>query len=352
MKILVIGPSLNKSKGGMATMMSEMKKSRVLENENLDFYSSYIDGCFIIRLVYCVFSFVRFIFIKKNYDIFHIHSASYGSFFRKKRYIDYLKKRNKKIIIHIHGAEFLVFFNKLSKNNKEKVIQTLKKTDVVVALSDGWKFEFEKNFGLTNCVSIPNGINVNLYENCKCDAVKNRKSFISLGRLGERKGTYLLIEAVKKILPECPNIKLFLAGDGEIEKVKEIIKINNLLDNIFVLGWIDIEKKKEYLSKSSTLILPSYNEGLPMAILEAMASSKIIISTDVGAISNIVSEDNGFLIKAGDLDSLSNSIKLIYNNECDCQQKSENSFNLVSSKYDIMIIHKKISDLYKKVYEE
>lgn len=352
MKILVIGPSITKSKGGMATMIEGLKYSEILSNNDLEFYSSYIDGNFLVRLFYSFFSYFRFKFIRKKYDIYHIHSASYGSLFRKSRYVYYLKRKRKKVILHIHGAEFMVFYNKLNDTKKNKVVSTLKKANVVVALSDGWKKTFEDAFGLINCVSIPNGIDVKKYEMCQCNIIDNRMSFISLGRLGERKGTYLLIDAVKSIIRDCPDIKVYLAGDGEIDKAKEIIKRYGLENNIFVLGWLGLEEKKKYLSLVSTLILPSYNEGLPMAILEAMAAKKVIISTNVGAISCVVNSDNGFLIDSGDVKSLAHSIKTIYNNECDCNSKSENSYKKIMSEYDTRVIHRKIEELYKKIVNE
>lgn len=349
MKVLIIGPSITKSKGGMATMIKGLMDSEFLSNNNLSFYASYIDGSFFIRLIYSIFAYIRFIFLRKEYDIYHIHSASYGSFFRKTRYLNFLKRKKKKVIFHIHGAEFLIFYQKLSNHKKSKVINALKNADVVVALSEGWKNSFENVFGIKNCVAIPNAIKVDEFKMCQCNIVENRENFISLGRLGERKGTYLLINAVKNIIHECPNIKVYLAGDGEINKVSEIVRNNGLEKNIIILGWIDINEKKKYLSKASTLILPSYNEGLPMSILEAMAAKKIILSTDVGAIPNVVSEKNGFLIKPGDIDSLSNAMKKIYNNLCDCQQKAENSLSIVKNEYDEKVIHIKIDDLYNKM---
>lgn len=133
-------------------------------------------------------------------------------------------------------------------------------------------------------------------------------TFVSLGRLGERKGTYDLIKAIERIEVQIPDIKCYLAGDGDIDRCKQIVEEKKLENNIIIVGWADFDKKLELLKKSSVLVLPSYNEGLPMAILEGMACGKAIISTTVGAIPEVVKEENGILIEPGDIKKLSEAL--------------------------------------------
>ena len=89
---------------------------------------------------------------------------------------------------------------------------------------------------------------------------------------------------------------------------KQIVEEKKLENNIIIVGWADFDKKLELLKKSSVLVLPSYNEGLPMAILEGMACGKAIISTTVGAIPEVVKEENGILIEPGDIKKLSEAL--------------------------------------------
>lgn len=102
MKILVIGPSPVRSKGGMATVIEEIVKDKKLNEEfEIDVYESYIDGNKLKVLLFSVISFIRFYFTKRNYDIYHIHAASYGSTFRKGWYVHAAKKWGGKVILHI-----------------------------------------------------------------------------------------------------------------------------------------------------------------------------------------------------------------------------------------------------------
>lgn len=350
MKILVIGPSPIRSKGGMATVIEEIAKDKKLNEEfEIDIYESYIDGNKLKVLLFSVLSFLRFYFTKRNYDVYHIHAASYGSTFRKGWYIRAVKKWKKKAILHIHGAEYMVFYEK--SNKKEKIRSILNAADIVIALSDEWKHRFDENFGLTNCVVLENGIDMERLAPAISNYQEHPHSFVSLGRIGKRKGTYDLIATIDQVKSEVPDIKCYLAGDGEIEKCKELIKMKKLEDSIIVIGWADFDKKVELLQKSSVLILPSYNEGLPMAILEGMACGKAIISTTVGAIPEVVKKENGILIKPGDIIALADALRKYCRDEKTVEMAGSANRNLIKKNYSMDVMHQKLAQYYISVMQ-
>lgn len=99
-----------------------------------------------------------------------------------------------------------------------------------------------------------------------------------------------------------------MAGDGEVEQVRARVAERGLEDRVAVLGWVDGEKKLELLRNAAAVVLPSYHEGLPMAILEGMAAGKAIISTTVGAIPEVVTGGNGTLVEPGDVIALAQAL--------------------------------------------
>lgn len=352
MKVLVIGPSIKKSKGGMSTVISEMKADKNLCDEfNLDFYESYIDGNKMKVLCFSVYSYMRFVLTgkAKKYDIYHIHAASYGSTFRKSCYLKLINKYHKKVIFHIHGAEYMKFFFGLSEKKKKIVVDTLQAADTVIALSDDWKHKFETVFGISNCVAVENGINTEVLKPAITKIEDHPHTFVSLGRLGHRKGTYDLIDAVQIAAQQIPDIKVYLAGDGEVELVKDVVHKKNLKKNIEVVGWADFTKKLELLSISATIVLPSYNEGLPMTILEGMACGKAIISTNVGAIPEVVSDENGILIEPGDIETLSQALIYLCINSEKMRKMSESNIRKIKENFDMKIMHKKIEEIYDRM---
>lgn len=351
-KILIVGPSSTKSKGGMSTVIGEILEDNELKNKyDISAYESYIDGTKFRVLLYSIWAIFKFIVTgqAKKYDVYHIHAASYGSTFRKRIYLKIIKKYKKKVILHIHGAEYMVFFDKLSKKKKRQVIDTLQVADMVIALSNEWKNKFDNKFGLTNCYVLENGINTEKLAPAIVDTKKNQTSFVTLGRLGKRKGTYDLDDAIEIARKKVPNIRCYLAGDGEIDKFCNIIVERGLQNNIEVVGWADFTKKLELLSKVSTVVLPSYNEGLPMSILEGMATGKAIISTTVGAIPEVVKEENGILIQPGDVQALADALVKCSTNLKMLEDMSQKNINKIYEQFSMKSMHLKLMSYYKQV---
>ncbi|MGJ0841788.1 glycosyltransferase family 4 protein [Clostridium tertium] len=350
-KILLIGPSPIKSKGGMATVIQGiMEDSELNSKKSIELHESYSDGNILFRLLFSIFSFIRFIFIYDKYKLFYIHMASYGSTFRKGYYIRFLKKRNKKIVLHVHGAEYLIFYNNLSENKKKKVQEIWENSNVVIALSEEWKMQFESIFSHKNIVVINNGIDAEKYEKGKCFVDKVNHNFLFLGRLGKRKGTYDIISAVEKLCHEYPDILVYMAGDGEINKVRNLVNEKNLEDNIKVIGWINFEKKIDLLKKVGTVILPSYNEGLPMTLLEGMATGKAVISTDVGGIPElVVNKQNGLIIHPGDIVALCQAMRKIVEEKEFVKECSANNLKKIYSQFSRKKMHNEINNIFNKL---
>ena len=353
-KVLEIGPSVTRSKGGMATVIAginEDKESFI--DYKIDVFESFIDGNTLKRLIFCIISYIKFYFLYKEYDIFHIHMASYGSTFRKMKYIKLLKKKNKKVIVHIHGASYMDFYESLSNNGKKRVTNVINQADIIIALSDTWKNLFENEVGLKNVKVLKNGIDSECFVDARSIQDDMYNKILFLGRLGKRKGAYDLIYSIKKLKDRGIDIKCIMAGDGEVEEVKSLSKELKIDSNVKCVGWIDINKKKEFLRKSGILVLPSYNEGLPMAILEGMAAGKVIISTTVGAIPEVIkNRENGILIEAGDIEALTNAIEEIVNNKKLAEQISLNNVEKIEREFERKKMHLKLNEYFDCIYQE
>lgn len=351
-RILEIGPGPKNSKGGIATVISNIVGDTILLSQfELEVHESYCDGNPLKRILFSIKMFIKFLTLYKKYDIFHIHMASYGSTFRKGCYVRFLKKRNKKVVLHVHGGEYLLFYNNLSINKKNIVNQIWRMADVVIVLSDKWKEIFEPIFKEANIEVVRNGIEINKFNVAVNDISKYKMNFLFLAKICKGKGVYDLIESIQEVCLKFPQIKLFIAGNGEVDEVKKLIEDLNLDNNIEVLGWIDDTEKIELLKMVGTVILPSYNEGLPMTILEGMAAGKVILSTTVGAIPEVINQNkNGILIEPGNVGDLVKSIETIliddeFNNIC-----ALNNLNKAKDDFDIRIMHQKIAKIYNSLF--
>jgi len=133
---------------------------------------------------------------------------------------------------------------------------------------------------------------------------------LSVGRICEQKGQLIIVQAVKKLVERGICIKLRLIGDGEMRAIieHEIARLN-LNAHIEILGWQGEDKIIQELDNAELFILPSFAEGLPVAIMEALAREVPVISTYVAGIPELVkSRKTGWLVHAGDPETLANCI--------------------------------------------
>ncbi|TWS21640.1 glycosyltransferase family 4 protein [Tsukamurella asaccharolytica] len=130
---------------------------------------------------------------------------------------------------------------------------------------------------------------------------------VALGRLGVRKGSYDLIAAVALLPPEIrARLHLTLAGDGEVDEVRAAAAAAGVEESVSVRGWVDPAGRDALLATAQVFALPSYDEGLPMALLEAMASGLAPLTTPVGAIPEAITDGaDGLLVPPGDVPALS-----------------------------------------------
>lgn len=129
---------------------------------------------------------------------------------------------------------------------------------------------------------------------------------VCVGRLCEQKGQLLLVNAVSRLVRKGVNIELVLAGDGEMRKeIEALIQQHNLQSKIRITGWISSDQVKEEILAARGLVLPSFAEGLPVVIMEAMALRRPVLTTYVAGIPElIIPGESGWLFPAGDVEAL------------------------------------------------
>lgn len=125
---------------------------------------------------------------------------------------------------------------------------------------------------------------------------------VCVGRLCEQKGQILLVKAMKQLVDEGLNVSLVLAGDGPMRvQIEEAIAAFGLQDRVTITGWIDSERVKEELLRADALALPSFAEGLPIVVMEAMALGRPVLSTLIAGIPELVRDGvDGYLVPAGE----------------------------------------------------
>lgn len=133
---------------------------------------------------------------------------------------------------------------------------------------------------------------------------------VNIGRFVEQKGQMLLVEAMARLRDTQLDVHLMLVGDGEMRAdLEAAIARHGLGDRIILTGWLDEAGVRRELAGAHGLILPSFAEGLPMVVMEAMAMARPVIATFIAGIPELVRpEETGWLVPAGDVDALTQAV--------------------------------------------
>ena len=346
-RILMVGPSRN-MQGGVITVVNSYFDIGIDEKLNIKYVETLIDGNYLKKINQFFKATISILFSMKNTDIVHIHMASRGSFLRKGIVVLISKIFNKKIIIHLHGAEFMVFYNyECNKLIKRYIRYIFDKSDKVISLSESWKKDLTQIVNPEKIRVVPNGVLINNEDNEKD---YKDKVVLFLGRLGERKGIFDLIDVIREIVNIHKDSMFIIAGDGEIEKVKNLCSNYNLNKNVRVLGWVDGEDKIELLKNATVYVLPSYNEGMPMSILEAMSFSIPVVSTYVGGIPEVINNGvDGLLIEPGNKESLKQKLLQLLNSESERELIGKKAKEKIDKKFNLVKISDKLLEIYNSI---
>jgi glycosyltransferase involved in cell wall biosynthesis len=126
-----------------------------------------------------------------------------------------------------------------------------------------------------------------------------------LAHLIQRKGYPLLIQAFANLASRYPDCRLIFAGSAEVDVARRLCAENGIEDRVDFLGWIKDPQRSRELQQATIFVLPSYQEGLPMGVLEAMAYGLAVVTTPVGGIGDVIQHGvNGLLVPPGDASEL------------------------------------------------
>jgi colanic acid/amylovoran biosynthesis glycosyltransferase len=155
------------------------------------------------------------------------------------------------------------------------------------------------------------GLDHDFLDEVPTQALPSRR-LVCVGRICEQKGQLLLLDAIKRLAAKGVDFELVLAGDGEMRSEAErFIALHQLTSKVRITGWITGAQVRDELLAARALVLPSFAEGLPVVIMEAMALGRPIISTYVAGIPELVEPgQHGWLVPAGDIEALATAIQL------------------------------------------
>jgi glycosyltransferase involved in cell wall biosynthesis len=353
-QVLLVGPDYRNHRGGIGAVIGNYKENYEVFNFIPSFrpYNNNLlkSFYFVAQLFRIIIHFTR----NRQIRIVHIHSSKNGSMYRKlcvaciSKYLF-----GKKVINHIHTGNFKRFFDESNVLSQRLIVYYLKISDATITVSDSWKKYFETQFGLSNVYKVSNMVSLPIHaEAPQCNS-SNKVNFLFLGLIIDNKGIFDLLTVLsenKALLLD--RVKLVIGGNGEIDRLNELIAKHDLGKLVEFKGWVTGAAKHKLLRETDVFVLPSYFEGLPVSVLEAMSYGKAVIATNIGGIPEVVEiNGNGLLIQPGDLKGLLNAVLSYVNDPDRIKIHGDRSSAIVSEYFPDRIIPR-LEAVYSSLLKE
>lgn len=348
-KVLMIG---NYYKGNAVGGMAAVIRVYADYYESLRYISSWRDVSKIGKVWYASSAYLKtflLLLFDPRIEIVHIHSASSSSFYRKAHFVKLAKFLHKTVVLHMHSSVFMNFYKE--SNDKDYINKILLMADKLVVLSKSWKSYY-------NQICVPED-NIVIINNPVCASksmeVEKRKivRMLFLGDLRERKGVWDILKALRGHRDEMKDkIEFRIGGNKREAEIRQYIIDNGLSDFVKFEGWVVGDHKWELLNWANLMILPSYGEGLPITLLEAMSYSCALISTPVGGIPEILTNGvNGLMVTPGNVEEIVRAIIYYINHPEKLEEHGMQSRKMVEP-YLPSTVFSQLTDLYNNLLKK
>lgn len=244
----------------------------------------------------------------RGFRIVHAHGSVRGSWRRKCLLLRWAELLGMHTVHHIHNGALRKHFPAMGL---EKVTRQLAKADCVVALTDGWRHYLRDELGLHNVEVIENPVRPSRVVR---EAQPGPLRLLFISAIDHTKGLFELLEALYDHRDELRGrVHLDIGGSGvDDARMHEFLNAHPMPGMITLHGWVSGRAKETLLERNDVFILPSYAEGMPISLLEAMSAGLAAIVTPVGGIPEAVADGSGALYaKVRDKESIYRAIRTI-----------------------------------------
>lgn len=257
-----------------------------------------------------------------------------------------------KLVATIHGRTFGDIKNRLFELIEDSLLRL---ASHIVVVSESLLYSLNKSLPGKKTTLIANGVDDHAFSNENMGYGKSEWGFKpenflfgTIARMSEEKGHRVLLDAFKNLTVSYKNARLLLVGDGPLaEELKQQVCESGLQDKVNFTGpRSDIEC---ILNDLDCYVSPSHTEGMPMSILEAMATGLPIVATEVGSVRNLLCNGCGSLVPAGDISSLEEAMQFIMDNIDLARDMGVKSRARVETQYSAAIQSRQYANIYQSV---
>jgi glycosyltransferase involved in cell wall biosynthesis len=308
------------------------------------------------NIALAISQFARFLLALYRFhpDIIHLHTSQGIAWLKDTFFIFVGKSFGCSMVLHMHGGKFDKLFDKRSRFMKNYTRRVMRLGDAIIAVSTEWRKRLGKIVPLDHVFVFKNCIAVDAISFHPAAQPGKLPKALFLGRVGFQKGAFDLLEAMGRLQSKSCPLQVWIAGneerEGDLNRAQVRRDELKLAERCEFLGPVRGALKDQLLSRADFFVLPSYSEGLPMAILEAMAAGLPVVATSVGGIPEVIREGyNGFLIGPGDVQGLAEKLAILAENPNLRESMGKSSREFAKQELDVKPYINRLVALYESL---
>ncbi len=287
-------------------------------------------------------------------EIMHIHTSQGLGWLKDSLFVVVGKAYRCRIALHVHASDFGQLYGQKGRFIQWYTRRVMELADAVIAVSMEWKTRLaeivpaERIYALRNCIAVDDAPHTPPRHST------NGVKALFLGSVGVRKGIFDLLEALSYARLHGSSLELWVAGseerNGDISRARTRVEELHLEGVCQFVGDVRGEEKRRLLTEADLFVLPSYHEGLPMAILEALSAGLAIVASAVGGIPEIIKDGyNGYLVTPGDVPALAEKLMLLANDPHMCQEMGRHSREIAEQELGVETYCEQVIALYESL---
>ncbi len=349
--VLMVGTDLE-GMGGVRAVVRGYVDGGLFERYPCVYVASHRAGSAWVKIFTALKAWVRVMVLLRKLDapLVHVQTASRGSFWRKAVVCLMARLAGRPYIVHLHGGGFTRFYEHESGPIGRYVIRsTLANAALVIALSGEWRERLLRICPTARVEVLHNGVAIPDKVQNRVAGQRETTTLLFLGHLLPDKGVYDLVKAFAQVCQQLPDVRLVLGGVGQTAAVRELASELGLQPRVELPGWLGAQSKAAAFAAGTVFVLPSYHEGMPMALLEAMSWGLPVIATPVGGIPQIITHEvNGLMVAPGDVTALASAIMRLLRDPALRERLGEAARDTVASRFSLEDAVARLSGIYQR----
>ena len=355
-RVWMVSPNAS-SRGGVAAVARQIAVSPLTRKYRMSMLPTYAPGSKLARFYRGAIGITQIggVILFRKPDLVHIKVASGGSFARKVVVGAICRLRGVPVLVHVHGGGFDQFLESAPPFVRSLAHWWFENTAQMLTLSDRWAARLAPMFPHARIEVLPNPVEVRRFEDLAQDRFARAleeprpKVALFLGDLLERKGAHDLVRAWPEVVRRFPGARLVLCGTGDSAGLRALAQELGVADDVELPGWVELAEKRRRLAEATLFVLPSLIEGVPISLLEAMASGLPSVVTPVGGILDAVTDEaEALIVPVNDPPAVARAIIRLFGSP-ELARKLGEAARVRVEEFDVATFAVKLDRIYRRI---